>query len=107
MIGVDYDAGWTFRPRGTDGKILYQFGAYADQIRHRPPFVFAERQQHLSGLAAVALAARTKEQIDKAQQEIHAQTGSNVWAFPFHAENTERIEGLFDRIIAETDGGDK
>ncbi len=56
--------------------------------------------------ADVAIVARTKEQLDKAQQEIHAATGSNVWTFPFDVEDTERIEGLFESIVGKTGGVD-
>lgn len=52
--------------------------------------------------ANIALVARTKEQLEKAQREIHAETGSQVWTFPFDVENTEQIEGLFQRVIDET-----
>ncbi len=56
--------------------------------------------------ADVALVARTKEQLDKAQRDIQSQTGSNVWTFPFDMENTERIEGFFESIVAKTGGVD-
>ena len=56
--------------------------------------------------ADVALVARTKEQLDAAQREIHTQTGSKVWTFPFDVENTERIESLFHNVVAETGGVD-
>ena len=56
--------------------------------------------------ADVALVARTKEQIDKAQREIHAETGSKAWTFPFDVENIERIEGLFESIVGTTGGVD-
>jgi gluconate 5-dehydrogenase len=56
--------------------------------------------------ADVALVARTKEQLDEAGQNIHAETGSNVWSFPFDVENTDRIEGLFESIVARTKGVD-
>lgn len=56
--------------------------------------------------ADVALVSRTKEQLDKAQREIHAETGSNVWTFPFDVESIERIEGLFETVLAETKGVD-
>jgi len=56
--------------------------------------------------AGVALVARTKEQLDEVGQNIHTETGSNVWSFPFDVENAERIEGLFESIVAETKGVD-
>ncbi|UCC98801.1 MAG: SDR family oxidoreductase [Phycisphaerales bacterium] len=56
--------------------------------------------------ADVALVARTKEQLHGASQKIHAETGSNVWIFPFDMENVDRIEDLFESIVATTKGVD-
>ena len=56
--------------------------------------------------ANVAIVARTKQQLDEAACKIKAETGRNVWAFPFDLENIEKIEKLFQNIIAETKGID-
>jgi len=56
--------------------------------------------------ADIALAARTKEQIEAAAERIQAETGRRTWAFPFDVENVEEIEGFFESILAETKGID-
>ncbi|MFH1718788.1 MAG: glucose 1-dehydrogenase [Planctomycetota bacterium] len=56
--------------------------------------------------AAIALVARTKEQLEAAAERIQAETGRKTWGFPFDMENAEGIEGLFENILAETKGID-
>lgn len=56
--------------------------------------------------ADVALVARTKKQLEAAARKIQAETARNAWTFPFDVENVEDIEGLFESIIAQTQGID-
>jgi len=56
--------------------------------------------------ADVAIVARTKEQLEAAGQQIQADTGKKVWTIPFDIENIERIESLFESIVAKTKGVD-
>jgi len=56
--------------------------------------------------ADVALAARTKEQLEAAAHKIQSQTSSNARAFPFDVENVGEIERFFERIVAEMHGID-
>ena len=56
--------------------------------------------------ADVAIVARTKEQIEAAARQIHADTGKNSWAFPYDLGDIEGIEDFFESVIAETKGID-
>ena len=56
--------------------------------------------------ADVAIVARTKEQIEAAARQIHADTGKNSWAFPYDLGDIEGIADFFESVIAETKGID-
>ena len=56
--------------------------------------------------ADVAIAARTKEQLEAAARQIHADTGRKIWTFPFDLGSIEGIDDFFESIIAETKGID-
>jgi len=56
--------------------------------------------------ADVAIAARTKEQLEEAAEEIRSQTGRNVSAFAFDLGNSESIDDLFARIVDHAGGVD-
>jgi gluconate 5-dehydrogenase len=56
--------------------------------------------------ADVAVVARTKKQLEEAKKQIQTSTGSRVWAFPFDLGDTKAIEGLFENVVAETNGID-
>jgi gluconate 5-dehydrogenase len=56
--------------------------------------------------ADIAIVARTKEQLEAAGQQIKADTGKNVWSFPFDLENVEPIGDFFESIVAKTKGID-
>jgi gluconate 5-dehydrogenase len=56
--------------------------------------------------ADVAIAARSKEQLEAAARQIHADTGRKIWTFPFDLSSIEDIEGFFESVIAETKGID-
>jgi gluconate 5-dehydrogenase len=56
--------------------------------------------------ADIALIARTKEQLDAAEQKIRTDTGQSVRTFPFDVENVGQIDALFESIVAETKGID-
>jgi gluconate 5-dehydrogenase len=56
--------------------------------------------------AELAIMARTKEQLETARQQIHADTGKAVRTFPFDLEDVDQIEALFETIAAETRGVD-
>ena len=50
----------------------------------------------------VAIAARSKEQLEEAAQQIHTDTGKKIWAFPFDLSSIEGIDDFFESLIAET-----
>jgi gluconate 5-dehydrogenase len=56
--------------------------------------------------ADLAIMARTKEQLETAKQQIHADTGKTVRTYPFDLENVDQIEALFETIANETGGVD-
>jgi gluconate 5-dehydrogenase len=56
--------------------------------------------------ADVAIAARTKEQLEAAARQIHADTGRKIWPFPFDLGGIEGIEDFFETVAAETKGID-
>jgi len=56
--------------------------------------------------ADVAIIARTKEQLEAANQQIQADTDKKVWTFPFDLKNIESIESLFANVVSETNGVD-
>jgi len=56
--------------------------------------------------ADIAIMARTKEQLDAAEQQIRTDAGKKVWAFPFDLEDIGQIEALFESVVSETKGVD-
>jgi len=56
--------------------------------------------------ADVAIAARTKEQLEAAARQIHADTGRKIWTFPFDLGGIESIDDFFESVIAQTKGID-
>jgi len=52
--------------------------------------------------ADVALAARSKEQLEAAARKIHTETGRKAWPFPFDLSNIKDIDDFFQSILAET-----
>jgi len=56
--------------------------------------------------ADVAIVARTAEQLDRACEEIRADTGRKALSFPYDLENIEGIEGLFADVVEQTGGVD-
>ena len=56
--------------------------------------------------ADVAIVARTKEQLEAAALQIHADTGKNVWPFPYDMGNIEGIDEFFESVAAQTKGID-
>ena len=56
--------------------------------------------------ADVAIVARSKEQLEAAVQQIHAETGKKIWPFPFDLGGIEGIDDFFESVIAETKGID-
>jgi gluconate 5-dehydrogenase len=56
--------------------------------------------------ADVAVVARTEEQLEAAGRQIQADTGKDVWVFPFDLENVETTADLFESIVAKTEGID-
>lgn len=56
--------------------------------------------------ADVAVAARTAEQLEKACEQIRAQTGSKAWSFAFDLANMDRIDGFFGEVVEKTGGVD-
>jgi gluconate 5-dehydrogenase len=56
--------------------------------------------------ADIAIVARTKQQLETATEQIKAETGKKVRAFPFDLENIDKIDNLFENIITETKGID-
>ena len=56
--------------------------------------------------ADVAITARSKEQLEAAARQIHADTGRKIWTFTFDLGNIEGIDDFFENVIAETKGID-
>ena len=56
--------------------------------------------------ADVAIVARSKEQLEAAARQIHAETGKQIWPFPFDLSSIESIDEFFESVIAETKGID-
>jgi gluconate 5-dehydrogenase len=56
--------------------------------------------------ADLAIIARTKEQLDSAEERIQTDTGKRVRTFQFDLEDVGHIEMLFEDIAAETEGVD-
>jgi len=52
--------------------------------------------------ADVAIVARSKEQLEAAARQIHADTDRKTWTFPFDLGNIEGIDEFFESVIAET-----
>ncbi|MHC4426302.1 MAG: SDR family oxidoreductase, partial [Planctomycetota bacterium] len=46
------------------------------------------------------------EQLEAAGRQIQADTGKDVWVFPFDLENVETTADLFESIVAKTEGID-
>jgi gluconate 5-dehydrogenase len=56
--------------------------------------------------ADVALVSRSVEQLEAARKQVEAQTGLQVWAFPFDLADASGIAGLFDKITQVAGGVD-
>lgn len=56
--------------------------------------------------ANVALAARSKEQLEAAARQIGADTGRKTWTFPFDLGSIEGIEDFFESVTVQTKGID-
>jgi len=56
--------------------------------------------------ADVAIVARSKEQLEAAAKQIHAETGRKTWSFTFDMSNIECIGEFFQSVISETKGID-
>ena len=56
--------------------------------------------------ANVVIVARSKEQLEDAAHQIHAETSRQIWSFPFDLENIEGINDFFESVVAETKGID-
>jgi len=56
--------------------------------------------------ADVAIAARSKEQLETTARQIHAETDRKIWLFPFDLCSIESIDDFFKSVIAETKGID-
>jgi gluconate 5-dehydrogenase len=56
--------------------------------------------------ADVAIVSRSKEQLEAAAQNIHAETGKKIWPFPFDLSSIEGIDDFFESVIAGTKGID-
>ncbi|MHC4324694.1 MAG: SDR family oxidoreductase [Planctomycetota bacterium] len=52
--------------------------------------------------ADVAIVARTKEQLETAARQIHAETGRKIRAFPYDMGDIEGIDEFFESVIAES-----
>ncbi len=63
--------------------------------------------QGLAGQGAdVALVARTASELDKAKEQIEAQTGRRAWVFPFDLGDLAQVEQLFENVLRATGGID-
>jgi len=56
--------------------------------------------------ADVAIASRSKEQLESAARQIHAETGRKICAFPFDMGGIEGIDKFFESVVAKTKGID-
>ncbi len=56
--------------------------------------------------ADVAIAARSKEQLEAAARQIHADTGRKIRPFPFDLKDIEGIDEFFKSVATETKGID-
>jgi len=56
--------------------------------------------------ADVVLVARTQEQLDKACEEIRADTGRKARSFAYDLANVDCVEGLFEDVVKEVGGVD-
>ena len=56
--------------------------------------------------ADVAIAARSKEQLETAARQIHADTGRKIRPFPFDLKDIESIDEFFKSVATETKGID-
>jgi gluconate 5-dehydrogenase len=56
--------------------------------------------------ADVAITSRSKEQLEAAARQIHAETGNKTWSFPFDLGCVEGINEFVESIIAKTKGID-
>lgn len=56
--------------------------------------------------ADIALISRTEKQLEKAKEQIEADTGRKVFTFPFDLQNLQEIETQFGKIAAATGGID-
>ncbi len=52
--------------------------------------------------ADIAIAARSKEQLEVAARQIHAETGRKIRPFPFDLKDIESIDDFFESVIATT-----
>ncbi|MHC4437614.1 MAG: SDR family NAD(P)-dependent oxidoreductase, partial [Planctomycetota bacterium] len=52
--------------------------------------------------ADVAIAARSKQQLETAARQIQHETGRKIWPFPFDLSNIENIDDFYKSIITET-----
>jgi gluconate 5-dehydrogenase len=56
--------------------------------------------------ADVALVARTQSQLEAAKEQIEAETGRKVWAFPFDLADLKDIPRLVEEVVQATGGVD-
>ena len=56
--------------------------------------------------ADVTIVARSKEQLEDAAHQIHAETSRQILSFPFDLENIEGVNDFFESVVAETKGID-
>jgi gluconate 5-dehydrogenase len=56
--------------------------------------------------ADIVIVARSKEQLETAAEQIHAESGRKIRPFPFDLSNVEGIDDFFKSVIAETKGID-
>lgn len=56
--------------------------------------------------ADIAIVARDKKRLKKAREQIQGDSGRKVWTFCFDMGDIEGIEGLFEKIISQTESVD-
>ncbi|OPZ99323.1 MAG: Gluconate 5-dehydrogenase [Planctomycetes bacterium ADurb.Bin412] len=56
--------------------------------------------------ADIVITARTKEQLEKAKQQIESSTGRKVWTFAYDVSQLEGIPDFFQQVVKETGGID-
>jgi gluconate 5-dehydrogenase len=56
--------------------------------------------------ADVALVARTQAQLEAAKEQIGAETGRQVWIFPFDLADLKDVSRLFEEVVRATGGID-